>query len=61
MPKFCTFTRHRNATPLLINRDLVRAVSYDLSAGGTVLLFDATHSITVSETLEKVVREMNEG
>jgi hypothetical protein len=61
MPKFCAFTRHRNATPLIINRDLVRAVSYDLGAGGTILLFDAAHSLMVSETLEEVVEKMNEG
>lgn len=60
MPQFCAFTRHRNSTKLLINRDLVRAVSYDGSAGGTVILFDAAHSIIVSESLEAVAERMND-
>jgi hypothetical protein len=61
MPQFCTFTRHRNAAPLIINRDQVRAVSQDSPAGGTVILFDAAHSIVVAESLETVVERMNEG
>jgi hypothetical protein len=59
MSKFCVFTRQRNSTSLLINRDLVRAVSYDGSVGGTVILFDAAHSITVAEKLEAVVEILN--
>lgn len=59
MPQFCAFTRHRNNTTLLVNRDLVRAISYDMSAGGTVLLFDAAHSIMVAESLEAVAEKMN--
>ena len=59
MPKFCAFTRHRNAAPLLVNRDLVRAVSQDSAAGGTMILFDAAHSIVVAESLETVVERMN--
>lgn len=59
MPQFCAFTRHRNATALLVNRDLVRAVSHDGSAGGTILLFDAAHSILVAESLEAVLEKMN--
>jgi hypothetical protein len=59
MPQFCAFTRHRNNATLLVNRDLVRAVSYDGSAGGTVILFDAAHSIVVAESLETVVERMN--
>jgi hypothetical protein len=60
MPKFCALTRHRNATAFHVNRDLVRAVSYDGNAGGTVILFDAAHSIIVSETLEEAVRILND-
>jgi hypothetical protein len=59
MPQFCAFTRHRNAAPLLVNRNLVRAVSYDGGAGGTVILFDAAHTIVVAETLEAVIEILN--
>jgi uncharacterized protein YlzI (FlbEa/FlbD family) len=59
MPKFCAFTRHRNSAALIVNRDLVRAVSHDPSAGGTVILFAAAHSIMVAERLEEVVERMN--
>jgi hypothetical protein len=59
MPQFCTLTRHRNNTALVINRDLVRFVSHDGSAGGTVIQFDAAHSVIVSETLEIVTERMN--
>jgi hypothetical protein len=59
MSRFCALTRHRNATVFHVNRDLVRAVSYDGSAGGTVILFDAAHSIIVSETLEEAMRILN--
>ena len=61
MPKFCTFTRHRNNAALIVNRDLVRAFSFDPSVGGTVILFDAAHSIIVAEKLEEVLERMNEG
>ena len=59
MPKFCAFTRHRNNTSLIVNRDLVRAVSHDPSVGGTVILFDAAHTLVVAESLETVVERMN--
>ena len=59
MPKFCAFTRHRNNAALIVNRDLVRAVSHDPSVGGTVILFDAAHSVVVAESVETVVEKMN--
>lgn len=59
MPQFCAFTRHRNNAALIVNRDLVRAVSHDPSAGGTVILFDAAHTIVVAESLEAVLEKMN--
>ena len=59
MPQFCAFTRHRNNTSLFVNRDLVRAVSHDASAGGTQILFDAAHSLVVSESVETVLERMN--
>lgn len=59
MPKFCTLTRHRNNAALIVNRDLVRAVSHDPGAGGTVILFDAAHTLVVAESLETVMERMN--
>ena len=58
MAKLLIFNKLGNEVPVLINKDLIRAI-FPLDDGGAEILFDQEHKVEVAQEFSQVLKIIN--